>query len=264
MRTRRCFPISTGVFETWFPVGHWGFPNGLQTAGLDFGSAAATPLIAVLMQSYGWKNALLWTAVPTIALVALWNWYGRDSPAQHPRVSAEELAELDANATGHPAAGINRRDFAPGAGQQGHLAARHFVHDHELRVLPAEHLVFPVPGAGAALVDSGKRMAGEPSVHRRRSGRGHRRQALRSLAARYGLGIGYRAVPVVTLPLAGLLLFVGVESSNPYLAVGALSLAFAGIEITEAAYSAATTAVAREHTMTGLGRWWGPGGISGV
>ena len=68
------FPISTGVFESWFPVGHWGLPNGLQTAGLQFGSAAATPMIAVLMESHGWKNALLWTTLPALAVVALWSW----------------------------------------------------------------------------------------------------------------------------------------------------------------------------------------------
>jgi ACS family glucarate transporter-like MFS transporter len=85
-----------------------------------------------------------------------------------------------------------------------------------------------------------------------------------SLAVRYGLSRGYRAVPVVTLPLAGLLLFVGVESSNPYFAVAALSLAFAAVEVTEAAYSAATTAVAREHTMTAWGVVGTGGNLGGV
>ena len=84
------------------------------------------------------------------------------------------------------------------------------------------------------------------------------------LTVRYGLSIGYRAVPLVSLPLAGLLLFAGVESSNPYLAVAALSLAFAATEITEAAYSAATIAVAREHTMAAWGVVGTGGNLGGV
>jgi hypothetical protein len=63
------------------------------------------------------------------------------------------------------------------------------------------------------------------------------------LAVRLGLRIGYRAIPLIALPLAGLLLLLGVESTSPYWAVGALSLAFAAIEMTEGPYGAATTAI---------------------
>ncbi len=245
-------------------MGHWGFPNGLQTAGLDFGSAAATPLIAVLMQSYGWKNALLWTAVPTIALVALWNWYGRDSPSQHPRVSAAELAELEANATGHADAGINRRDLLRVLGNKDILllAISYTTMNYVFYLLSTWCFLYLVQERHLSILESG--WLGSLPFIAAGVGAGIGGKLSDSLAVRYGLGIGYRAVPVVTLPLAGLLLFVGVESTNPYLAVAALSLAFAGIEITEAAYSAATTAVAREHTMTAWGVVGTGGNLGGV
>lgn len=258
------FPVSTGVFETWFPVGHWGLPNGLQTAGLQFGSAAATPLIAVLMQSYGWKNALLWTTVPALALVGLWSWYSRDTPAEHPRISAAELAELHGHGKPHPAAGINRRDLLRVLANRDVLLLTisyttmnyvfyllstwcflYLVQERQLSVLESGWLAslpFIAAGIGAAI-------GGQVSD---------------ALAVRFGPGVGYRAVPVVSLPLAGLLLLAGVESSNPYLAVAALSLAFASIEITEASYSAATTAVAREHTMTAWGIVGTGGNLGGV
>ena len=59
------------------------------------------------------------------------------------------------------------------------------------------------------------------------------------------------------------MLFAGSDDRS-YLAVAALSLAFAAIEITEAAYSAATTAVAREHTMTAWGVVGTGGNLGGV
>ena len=166
------FPVSTGVFETWFPVGHWGLPNGLQTSGLQFGSAAATPLIAVLMQTYGWKNALLWTSAAgpgaggAVELVR----------PQQPGRAPARLRRRARGARGERDRTPRRRHQparpAAGAGQPGHPAAGHLVHDHELRVLPAQHLVFPVPGAGAAPVGAGERLAGEPAVYRRRVGAG--------------------------------------------------------------------------------------------
>lgn len=258
------FPVSTGVFESWFPVGHWGLPNGLQTAGLQFGSAAATPLIAVLMQSYGWKNALLWTTLPAMVLVALWSWYGRNSPAEHPHVSAAERAELEVNANGHSAAGINRRDLLRVLGNRDILllATSYTIMNYVFYLLSTWCFLYLVQERHLSILESGW-LASLPFMAAG-VGAGIGGKLSDALAVRYGLCIGYRAVPVVSLPLAGLLLFAGVESSNPYLAVGALSLAFASIEITEAAYSAATTAVAREHTMTAWGVVGTGGNLGGV
>ena len=258
------FPVSTGVFESWFPVGHWGLPNGLQTSGLQFGSAAASPLIAVLMQTYGWKNALLWTSLPALALVALWSWYGRNSPAEHPRVSDAERAELHANFTGHAAAGINRRDLLRVLGNRDILllAVSYTIMNYVFYLLSTWCFLYLVQERHLSVLESGW-LASLPFIAAG-VGAGIGGKLSDGLATRYGLCIGYRAVPVVSLPLAGLLLFAGVESTNPYLAVGALSLAFAAIEITEAAYSAATTAVAREHTMAAWGVVGTGGNLGGV
>jgi MFS transporter, ACS family, glucarate transporter len=258
------FPISTGVFERWFPVGHWGLPNGLQTSGLQFGSAAATPLIAVLMQTYGWKNALLWTSLPALLLVVLWSWYGRNSPAEHPRVTKEELAELQGNTAPHPVAGITRRDLLRVLGNKDILllAISYTIMNYVFYLLSTWSFLYLVQERHLSVLESGW-LASLPFIAAG-VGAGIGGKVSDALAARYGLCMGYRAVPVVTLPLGGLLLFAGVEFANPYLAVGALSLAFAAIEMTEAAYSAATTAVAREHTMAAWGVVGTGGNLGGV
>ena len=84
------------------------------------------------------------------------------------------------------------------------------------------------------------------------------------LAIRYGLRIGYRAIPLVALPLAGLLLFIGVESTSPYWAVAALSLAYGAVEMTEGPYGAAATAVGREQTMAAFGVVNTGGNLGGI
>src|SRR5579862_5313675 len=153
---------------------------------------------------------------------------------------------------------------AAGPGQPRHPAAGPLLYDHELRVLPAQHLVLPVPRAGTASVGAGERLAGESALHCRGDRRRHRRPGVRQAGVALGLGPGYCAVPPVSLPIAGVLLFAGVECSNPYLAVSALSLAFASVEITEASYSAATISVAREHTMAAWGVVGTGGNLGGV
>ena len=258
------FPISTGVFESWFPVGRWGLPNGLQTAGLQFGSAAATPMIAVLMESHGWKNALLWTTLPALAVVALWSWYGRDSPKEHPSVSAAELSELHAGGAAHAGAGINRHDLLRVLANKDILllAISYTIMNYVFYLLSTWSFLYLVQERHLSVLESGW-LASLPFMAAA-LGAAVGGKLSDDLTVRFGLSIGYRAVPLVSLPLAGLLLFAGVESSNPYLAVAALSLAFAATEITEAAYSAATIAVAREHTMAAWGVVGTGGNLGGV
>jgi ACS family hexuronate transporter-like MFS transporter len=88
------FPVSAGVFETWFQPSRWALVVGLQTIGLQLGAAVTPPLIATLMHFFGWRNAILWTTIPALGLIGCWAWYGRNTPREHPSVSREELAEI--------------------------------------------------------------------------------------------------------------------------------------------------------------------------
>src|SRR5450755_2814673 len=90
------FPVSSGVMEAWFRPEQWALVQGLQSMGLQFGAALTPPLIAYLMNSFGWQYALFWPALPAVALIAVWAWYGRNTPAAHPSVTPDELAELGA------------------------------------------------------------------------------------------------------------------------------------------------------------------------
>ena len=258
------FPVSTGAIETWFPVGRWGFPNGLQVSGLQLGSAAATPMIALLMQAYGWKNALIWTSLPALLLIVVWAWYGRDKPSQHPRVSAVELAELAGNESATATARIRFADVMRVLRNRDVLLLTisytimnyvfyllstwcflYLVQERHLSV-PQSGLLGSLPYIAAAI---GAAVGGKWGDR---------------LTERFGFGIGCRAIPLVSLPLAGVLLIAGVESTNPFLAVAALSLAYFATEMTEGPYAAATTAVSRENAMTAWGVVGTGGNLGGI
>ncbi len=88
------FPVTAGVVESWFTPDKWPLVQGLLSLGLGLGAAVTPPVVAWLMSSFGWQRALAWTTLPALGLIALWAWYGRNTPEQHPAVSAAELAEL--------------------------------------------------------------------------------------------------------------------------------------------------------------------------
>ena len=92
------FPVSAGVFEAWFRPVRWPLVQGVQSMGLQLGAAVAPLLLPSLMAAFGWQQALVWTTLPALGVILWWGWYARNTPAEHPRVSAEELAELGPSA----------------------------------------------------------------------------------------------------------------------------------------------------------------------
>ena len=258
------YPISTGVLEAWFPVGQWGFPNGLQAAGFQLGSAVTPPLIAILMETIGWKNALLWTSLPTLGLIALWAWYGRDTPRDHPGVRAVEHEELRANAAAVAPARISRSALLRVLGNREVLllALSYLAMNYVFYLLTFWCFLYLVQERHFSVLESGW-LASIPYVAAA-IGAGFGGQLSDRLVARWGLRVGYRALPLVALPLAGLLLFASVKAANPYWAIVGLSLAFASIELTEGAFGAVTISVARGNSMAAFGVVNTGGNLGGI
>jgi ACS family glucarate transporter-like MFS transporter len=81
---------------------------------------------------------------------------------------------------------------------------------------------------------------------------------------RYGARRGLRIVPLWSLPAAAVLLFVAVGAGNAYVAVAALALAFAAVELTEGPYWAAIMHVGRADTMAASGVLNTGGNVGGL
>ncbi|MFQ5983828.1 MAG: MFS transporter, partial [Woeseiaceae bacterium] len=87
------FPVVIGgTIASWFPVRQWGLPNGLTSTGLTLGAAATAPIVVWLMESHGWRGALLITAPTAFLVAAVYCWYVTNDPKDHPRISAAELS----------------------------------------------------------------------------------------------------------------------------------------------------------------------------
>lgn len=243
------FPVISGTIRHWHPVGTWSSMQGLTVTGLWFGAAAASPLIAWLMQAYGWQKALVYSSVPSLALVALWYWFARDRPDLHARVSKTELLELAGNPSFDAAAPLTwKRVLRVLSDPQVLLITLSYtimnyvfylvmfwsflylVQERKLSVLESGWLAalpFLVAGVAAA---AGGRLAD-------------------SLRAYFGDTTGMRIIPLTALPLAALFLYLTVALASPYWAVAALCMGFACVELNEGPFWGAAMRLQPSDTM---------------
>jgi ACS family hexuronate transporter-like MFS transporter len=84
------FPASVKAIAEWFPKRQRALANGLFNSGTNVG-VMLTFAIVWLSRAYGWQAAFVVTGTLGFGWLGLWLWIYR-SPAEHPRLSAEEHA----------------------------------------------------------------------------------------------------------------------------------------------------------------------------
>lgn len=243
------FPVSSGVFETWFPVGQWSLVQGAQSMGLNLGSAITPPLIAALMESVGWQRALVWTGIPALFVIALWAWYARDTPREHPAVSDAELAELGDLAHATVDAGFSARRLLSVLGHRNTalLAASYLAMNYSFYLIANWCFLYLIQQRHFPVLESGWLSVAPPIAGSLGAGIGGLLTG--GLCRRLGSVWGFRMVPLVSLPLAAALLVAVMRTADPYIAVAALTASFGCIELNEGAYWAASMAVGRSDAM---------------
>jgi MFS transporter, ACS family, glucarate transporter len=258
------FPVSAGVFEVWFPQRRWAFVQGLQTMGLGLGAAVTPPLIAHLMSAIGWQQALLWASLPAVGLIAIWAWYGRDSPREHAAVTAEELAEIGTQEAAPVDARISAAQLLHILTNRNVLllAVSYLCLNYSFYLLSNWVFLYLVQERKFSVLESGW-LAGTPPLAAA-VGAGVGGLITGALCVRFGYRWGYRLVPLVAMPAAGVLLLLSVNAANPYWAVAGLALCFAAVELNEGAYWGAAMTVGRGDTMAVSGVMNTGGNMGGI
>jgi ACS family glucarate transporter-like MFS transporter len=246
------FSAVTAVVESWLPANRWAMGGGLQAAAMNIGGAITPLIVGLLNAHFGWQGALLWVALPVVLLTVAWGGYARDTPREHPAVTPEELAELGGGAAQTTRRPTVRRLLRLLSDRNVLLLSLAYLCMNYayyllsfwsyLYLVQVRHfsgieggLVGAVPWIGAGL---GAAVGGFISD---------------GLAVRVGVRWGYRLVPLVTLPIAGLLLLVTLRVATPYAAVAALTVAFFLVEITEGAFGASIMNIARADVASAWG-----------
>jgi MFS transporter, ACS family, glucarate transporter len=104
------YPCSNQFVARWIPTQERGLANGLIFAGVGVGSAASPSLITYIMIHHDWRTSFWICALLGLAVGLVWYLISRDSPDQHPLVSASELATIRS--------GLSFAKQVPGRGTQ--------------------------------------------------------------------------------------------------------------------------------------------------
>jgi len=88
------FPVATRAMQSWTPPGRRGFAQGITHAFARLGNAVTPPIVAALIALVTWRGSFVVLGACSLVWVVVWVLYFRDNPADHPRISSEELESL--------------------------------------------------------------------------------------------------------------------------------------------------------------------------
>jgi MFS transporter, ACS family, glucarate transporter len=258
------FPVQAGVIEAWFKPGQWSLVQGVISLGLGLGAAITPPVVAWLMSSFGWQQAVAWTTLPALVLIAVWGWYARNTPAEHPAVSAEELSELDSTTRTSADYSVSWRRLATLLASRDLLVLTlsYLCMNYVYYLLGNWCFLYLVQERHFTVLESGWLASTPPLAAALGAGIGGKLGSY--FGVRYGMRRGLHIIPLISLPAAGVLLLIAVHATDAYLAVVALALCFACVELNEGPYWAAVMNIARGDTMSATGLLNTGGNIGGL
>jgi sugar phosphate permease len=88
------FPVATRAMQSWTPPERRGFAQGITHAFARFGNAITPPIVAWLIALVTWRGSFVALGCCSLVWVAVWGLYFRDVPADHPRITQQELDRL--------------------------------------------------------------------------------------------------------------------------------------------------------------------------
>jgi sugar phosphate permease len=89
-------PAAFKALSAWFPSAERSRANGLVMSSNALGPMIAPLIIATVIQAFGWRRGFYLVSIPGILIALATYWFLRDTPAEHSRISEQELAEIGA------------------------------------------------------------------------------------------------------------------------------------------------------------------------
>jgi len=93
------YPSANQFIARWIPSPERGIANGWIFAGVGAGAGLTPLLITQIMVRYGWRSSFWVCSIIGFAAGAVWFICARDTPAEHPGVSAAELILINSGLT---------------------------------------------------------------------------------------------------------------------------------------------------------------------
>lgn len=97
------FPAATSAMAAWVSKDKRGFAQGITHSAARLGNAMAPIMVMGLMTAYDWRFSFYLLGAVSFGWVVLWYVAYTEKPADHPRITPEEVAQL-------PAPKVRRKD----------------------------------------------------------------------------------------------------------------------------------------------------------
>jgi ACS family glucarate transporter-like MFS transporter len=107
------YPASNQFVSRWIPTQERGKANGWIFAGVGAGAGLSPPLITFIMLHYGWRASFWVCAAIGLVVGLVWFIAARDTPAEHARVSASELALIHSGLSSAAAGQVRSPQLIP-------------------------------------------------------------------------------------------------------------------------------------------------------
>ncbi len=91
-------PAAFKALSAWFSSGERARANGFVMSSNTLGPMIAPIIFALIMGTFGWRKAFYLDFIPGFLIAIAVYWYLRDTPAEHPKMTAGELAEIGSQA----------------------------------------------------------------------------------------------------------------------------------------------------------------------
>lgn len=91
------FPATTSINARWIPRPEFGRAHTFSISGITVGQMIAYPLTTWIILHGSWQTVFYINALFGFIWAAIWWWYATDTPAAHPRMSADERSYIQAN-----------------------------------------------------------------------------------------------------------------------------------------------------------------------
>ena len=91
------FPAVISINSRWIPRSEFGRAHTLSVSGVNVGQVVAFPLTTWIVLTSGWEMVFFVNAAMGFLWAAVWYWFARDTPGEHPRISPAERSHIEAN-----------------------------------------------------------------------------------------------------------------------------------------------------------------------
>ena len=238
------YPAAVQGVSRWVPAWAHGRANGLVIGSVGLGSALAPPFVTAIMVPWGWRAALVASAVPALAVAIAWLF------VREPRVTAAGTG-LPAPRPGAPSRPelrtVGRLFKAPGFGW---LTLSYSLQGYVGYIFIFWFYLYLVQVRRFGLVE-GAVWSSLPWVLSTVSIPLGGWVSDRLIGTRLGPIWGRRLVPMIGMGGAGIFISVGAHTASAWLAAVSLAVATALVLSVEGAFWATVAGLAGEHSGTG-------------